>query len=229
MSRISILIACGLGLAGLVAFLAWRFPEALIHQDGQVQLTHALLFVAVIGGAAILHGRLRVRQALRDAAVWIIIGTVVLAGYSYRHEFSDLGNRMLGELLPHHGQTGEGGSVTLRLGNRGHFIAESQVNGVDIRFLVDTGASDVTLSPADAQRLGFDLDNLNFNRVYQTANGTVMGAPIRLDEVRLGSIIVRDVRASVNGADMRNSLLGMSFLNRLSRYEVSRDQLTLYP
>ena len=65
--------------------------------------------------------------------------------------------------------------------------------------------------------------------MYRTANGTVTGAPVRLDEVRLGTIVLRDVRASVNGAAMNRSLLGMSFLGRLGGYQVTGDRMTLTP
>jgi aspartyl protease family protein len=77
--------------------------------------------------------------------------------------------------------------------------------------------------------LGFDLKSLKFTRVYHTANGTVRGAPVRLRQITLGPIAMRDVRASVNEAPMTSSLLGMSFLSRLSSYKVSKDTLTLTP
>ena len=101
------------------------------------------------------------------------------------------------------------------------------MNGVALRFLVDTGASDVVLGPADARRLGFDVAALDYSRRYRTANGVVFGAPVTLDRVRVGPIALDDVRASVNGAEMARSLLGMSFLGRLKGYEVSDDVLTL--
>ncbi len=83
------------------------------------------------------------------------------------------------------------------------------------------------LSPADARRLGFDLGRLAFTEYYATANGTVRGAPIRLDEIVVGPIRLTNLRASVNEAAMDTSLLGMSFLNRLDSYEVRGDTLTL--
>ncbi|MEQ8228627.1 MAG: TIGR02281 family clan AA aspartic protease [Rhodospirillales bacterium] len=229
MNRTVFLIVGGLVLGGLVLFLALQFPEALTHRGDQIQLTHALLVVAVIGGAAIAHGRFKVGQALRHAAIWVAVGALLLLGYSFRGEFMALGDRMVGELLPHRAAQGPGGSVTIRAGDHGHFVAEARVNGVAIRFLVDTGASEVVLSPRDAERLGFDLDKLAFNRTYQTANGTVTGAPVRLEEIRIGSITVKDVRASVNGAEMKRSLLGMSYLGRLGGYRVEDDRLTLSP
>ncbi|MCF3628921.1 TIGR02281 family clan AA aspartic protease [Thalassospiraceae bacterium LMO-SO8] len=224
-----LMIVIGLALGGLVLFLALQFPEALTTRGEQIQLTHALLLVAVIGGAAIAHGRFQARQALRHAAIWVGLGAVLLLGYSFRAEFQALGGRLTGELLPHRAQEVPGGGVTIRAGAGGHFIAEATVNGVAVRFLVDTGASEVVLSPRDAERLGFDLKSLSFNRRYQTANGTVTGAPVRLEEIRIGHIVVRDVRASVNGADMKRSLLGMSFLGRLGGYRVDGDVLTLSP
>lgn len=224
-----LMVVIGLALAGLVLFLALQFPEALTTRGEQIQLTQALLLVAVIGGAAIAHGRFQARQALRHAAIWVGLGAVLLLGYSFRAEFQALGSRLTGELLPHRAQEAPGDGVTIRASAGGHFIAEATVNGVAIRFLVDTGASEVMLSPRDAERLGFDLKSLSFNRMYQTANGTVMGAPVRLEDIRIGAITVRDVRASVNGAAMKRSLLGMSFLGRLGGYRVDGDVLTLTP
>ncbi|PIW29195.1 MAG: TIGR02281 family clan AA aspartic protease [Rhodospirillales bacterium CG15_BIG_FIL_POST_REV_8_21_14_020_66_15] len=229
MKRPIVLILIGLALGGLVLLLALRFPDALTTRGDQIQLTHALLLVAVIGGAAVLHGRFRARDAVRHAAIWIALGAALLLGYSFRGEFQAMGNRLMVELLPHRAQETPGGGVAIRAGDHGHFVAEALVNGVPIRFLVDTGASDTVLSPRDAARLGFDLKSLSFSRTYQTANGTVTGAPVRLEEVRIGPLAVRDLRASVNGAEMKRSLLGMSFLGRLGGYRVEGDVLTLIP
>ena len=100
-------------------------------------------------------------------------------------------------------------------------------NGVPIRFLIDTGASDIVLNPSDARRLGFDASNLRFSRQYETANGMVRGAPVTLRELRVGQLHLFDVEASVNEAPLEVSLLGMSFLNELSGYEVARGRLIL--
>ena len=118
-------------------------------------------------------------------------------------------------------------AISFRANAQGHFVVEADVDGTALRFLVDTGASDVSLSPADAERLGFDLAGLDYTRRYRTANGMIRGAPVRLARVAIGPIVLDDVRASVNEAAMKHSLLGMSFLERLSGYEVARETLTL--
>jgi len=96
-----------------------------------------------------------------------------------------------------------------------------------VMFMVDTGASDVVLSAGDALRIGITPAKREFTKVYNTANGTMRGAPVVLDSVAIGPIDVRYVDASVAESDLQISLLGMSFLNRLSGYQVSGDGLTL--
>lgn len=225
----TVILLAGAALGGLVLFLAWRFPEALAGRGEKIQLTRVLMIFALVAGAAAVHARRDLSGAVRHLAVWIAIGTVVFAGYAYRDLFSGFGQRMMGELLPHQAIQGADGSVTLRADATGHFVVEARVDGEAVRFLVDTGASDVVLSPADARRIGFDVAALAFTRRYRTANGIVEGAPVRLARVEIGPIRLTDVPASVNGAAMKRSLLGMSFLNRLSRYEVAGARMTLWP
>ncbi len=101
------------------------------------------------------------------------------------------------------------------------------VNGSPITFLVDTGASDIVLTLADARRLGFIPGNLDFSEQYQTANGEVRGAPVRLRELRIGQYSLYDLEASVNEGPMAVSLLGMSFLQQLRGYQVEDGRLIL--
>jgi len=215
-------------LAGLVIFLVTRYPEA-VDGDGKMNLVYSLAVLGFLLGSAFLHRRFKPGHVVRNILAWAGIGVVLLAGYSYRYELGDIKNRLMGELFPQAGMETTGGKVSIRASQGGHFIVEATVDGVAVRFLVDTGASDVVLSPRDAQRLGFDIKTLAFNRAYATANGIVMGAPVRLGHVGIGSITLADVRASVNAAPMKRSLLGMSFLSRLSGFDVSRDMLVLRP
>jgi len=110
--------------------------------------------------------------------------------------------------------TGALQSVTLASDGNGHFTAEGRVNGSRMRFLVDTGATLVTLPAADAQRLGIDYRH-GQQVVSQTANGRVIVYRVRLDSVTLGSMTLNAVDAVVHeSAGLEIALLGMSFLNR---------------
>lgn len=117
--------------------------------------------------------------------------------------------------------------LAIPAGPHGHFVVEAVVNGTPIEFMVDTGATDVMLSPNDAQRLGFRSEELRFTKRYQTANGVVAAAPVRLRELRLGQFSAYDVDASVNASPLPLSLLGDSFLRRLRGYEVDDGRLIL--
>lgn len=110
---------------------------------------------------------------------------------------------------------------------RGHYWVEALLNGEPVSFIVDTGASDVILAPDDARRLGFRFQNLRFDRRYGTANGEIMGAAVRLREVRIGQQSVYDLDAVVVDAPLRVSLLGVDFLRRLDGYEVRDGRLVL--
>jgi len=93
---------------------------------------------------------------------------------------------------------------------------------------VDTGASTVVLKPADAQKLGIDVDRLKYAVPVQTANGTTYAAHVRLRNLTLGRISLDDVEALVaKPGALKENLLGMSFLRRLRSYEVTGDTLTL--
>jgi aspartyl protease family protein len=117
--------------------------------------------------------------------------------------------------------------MVLRPGEGGHYYVTADVDGADIRFLVDTGASLIALSAGDAERVGLDPDSLDYTGVVQTANGTTRVAPVTLNEVRIGQMEIDRVEAIVSQAPMGMSLLGMSFLRRLEGYRVEDGNLVL--
>jgi aspartyl protease family protein len=109
----------------------------------------------------------------------------------------------------------------------GHFYVDADVNGTRIRFLIDTGATLVALSPDDARSAGLRISGSDYTARSGTANGVTRVAPVTLREVGLEQLQVFDVRAVVLEQPMRVSLLGMSFLSRLQSYEMRNDELVL--
>jgi clan AA aspartic protease (TIGR02281 family) len=117
--------------------------------------------------------------------------------------------------------------LVYRADGRGHFYLDAEVNGTPVHFLVDTGATLVSLSPQDARAIGLAPEELNFSAVMSTANGTARAAPLQLRSLRLGQLEVEDVPAVVMEQPMGVSLLGLSFLNRLQGYSIRDGRLTL--
>ncbi len=215
------------GLGALVWVLLEAFPQRQLGREDWVQLVKLSAIVVVCSSGLLFLRRVPLRETLRNAVLWAAIAGVLLIGYTYRDDFSNVGARIGGELLPSRAVELGGGEVEIRAGRGGHFTVTAEVNGQPVDFLVDTGASDIVLSPADARRLGYDPAQLSFTRMYHTANGVGRGAAIRLDSLAVGPIVFNDLPASVNEAPMGESLLGMTFLRRLDSYEVRRDRLIL--
>jgi aspartyl protease family protein len=129
-----------------------------------------------------------------------------------------------------HGQHYRSGPVTsdrqqvvLSADTRGHFVSEGAINGIPVRFLVDTGATMIALPGRDATRLGIDYRK-GQRGITQTANGPIAVYRVRLDRVRLGGLELTSVDGVVIEQGLDIALLGMSFLNRV---EMKRDGQTM--
>lgn len=216
-----------LGIVALVLFLMNQFPGALADEGAQIRLVRAVILLAAIGTAVALGWRERAGLALKQALAWVAIGLVLVIGYSYRDVFSDMGMRVRTEIAPSTPVVSEPGTAYLSRDMTGHFHADAMVNGTHIRFLVDTGASDVALSAEDARRAGIDPSTLSYTTAYRTANGVIHSARVKLDTVTVGGITLRNVDASVSQGELGMSLLGMSFLGQLGSVEVRGERLVL--
>ena len=120
------------------------------------------------------------------------------------------------------------GYVELPADNYGHYQASVEVNGRTIRAMVDTGATVVAMSHRDARRAGITVATTDYTSRVRTANCIARVAPVTLSRVRIGDIVVRNVRGVVSEPGKLNgTLLGMSFLSRLSRFEIRSGRLIL--
>ena len=120
-----------------------------------------------------------------------------------------------------------GGEVRLGRSGDSHFYADTEVDGTNIRMMVDSGASIVALTRRDAEAIGIDVDSLPIGGMARTAGGDVPMRTVMLDSVVVEGIEVRQVPAAVVDADMGVSLLGQSFLAKLDAVNVEGDTMTL--
>ena len=183
-------------------------------------LIYLTLLGAVIGGYFFLSHRRRIGQSLRHLGLWALIFIGVIAAYGL---WSDL----QGSVLPRQAVFAEEGRIEIPRSPDGHYHMVLQVNGTPVRFVVDTGASDIVLSAQDAVRVGIEPEGLAFVGAARTANGIVRTARVWLDEVRLGEIADHRVPAVVNGGEMTGSLLGMAYLDRFDEVRIGNGQMTL--
>lgn len=121
------------------------------------------------------------------------------------------------------------GIVALSADRGGHFEVSALINGKHVNLMADTGASLVALSYAEAKRLGLNPEKLPFNGISMTANGQAKIKITKLDTVKVGGILLRDVKVAIaEPGKLSTNLLGMSFIGRLSKFELKGRQLVLY-
>ncbi len=212
------------GLAGL----GWLLGEAFGVFDSAEDGLYAGFLIALLvflGGGLLVRGRHRIGGILKSLLAWVAIGLVAVAGYGYRHELTMVWQRVVGELSPGAAVYGER-SLTVRASGNGAFYMDVFLNGQPARMLVDTGATGVALSPADARVAGLDVGALRYTVPVQTADGASLAAPAVLDTIRVGGLTFRNRRALVLRQG-RVSLLGVSLLRQFHSFEISGDRLTL--
>jgi aspartyl protease family protein len=231
MSRLTIfLLILGIGLAILV-FNNGNDRIMGMETDDFGRMVY-LLPIALMLSAGIWASRRNIGETMRNLMIWLVIILALATVYLYRQDLLGVGNRLLAGLVPGRAvvvTTSEGGSeIILHKLLNGHFEADVSVNGQTIQMLVDTGASLVALSHADAERIGIIPENLDYSMTVMTANGRTRAAPVTLDRVAIGPIVRTGVAASVaEDGKLDQSLLGMSFLETLGSMQMQTDELRL--
>ena len=186
----------------------------------------ALVAVGILGSG------MRFGDIARQMMIWAIIILALMTGYLFRYEAQDFASRLTGGLLPGSpiSRIGDDGrqQVTIIRSASGHFEVRAAVNGKPLRFLVDTGASNIVLSHRDAVAIGINPATLRFIIPVFTANGRALSAEARIDVLAIGSIVRSNKKVLVSAPGALNeSLLGISFLQTLSSYEVRGDRMIL--
>lgn len=184
------------------------------------RLTYLLVLLIFVGGSVVLRQRHNIGTMFKQASAWVAIFVVVIIGYGV---WSDIRQ----EAAPRQSVVAETGQIMAPRRADGHYYLTLRLNDTPIEFVVDTGATEVVLSQADARAIGLNLSALVYSGTAMTANGSVETAPARIAKIDLAGIIDRNVRVRVNGGEMHGSLLGMTYLRRFSRIEIADDTLIL--
>lgn len=188
-----------------------------------------LLVILIIFAGGLFTRRRKATELLTSVILWVGIFGIAGVGYAFRDEISGIAGRVVGELQPGVALVDAGRrTATFRRGIGGHFELNATINGHTTPMIFDTGASAVVLTIADAEAAGIETETLRFTIPVSTANGTGRAARVRLDRLEVGGIVREGVVAFVTEAEaLETSLLGMTFLETLSRYSVTQNSLEL--
>ncbi len=213
----------------LTALIASRDQDAITnllrHDVGSLALK--IMLLVFFGGLILTLFRERLSKAIEATLFWAVVGLLLVVGYSYRFELREVADRVVAELVPGH-VAGHGRNVEVVRGHGGDFAVAAHVNGTRVPMVLDTGASSVVLTQEAAKAAGLPIEVLNYTVNVDTANGRTRAAAVTLDRVAVGGLTERSVPALVvQPGQLKNNLLGMSFLNRLQSWEVRGDRLRM--
>jgi aspartyl protease family protein len=200
--------------------------------DGDAESLVRYGLLAALVGSGIFVARRNLGQAARSLAIWALILLGLVTAYLYRTEAQDFASRISAGLVPGRSATftDENGfnTVILYKARNGHYHADVGVGNRQVSMMVDTGASSIALSFEDAESLGLDPARLDFNATVMTANGPARTAYVTLPDVSIGAIRRTNVRAAIaERGKLGQSLLGMNFLETLSSFAFTGDELKL--
>lgn len=182
-----------------------------------------------------------IKHALGEAASWLLVAAIGIATIIYFDDLKALTRQALGMPTPpmevvanqaplnnRPRRTSSSGAVEIRASKHGQYVTFANINGHEAKVLVDTGASAVALTSDDAEAAGIFPNPSDFTVKIMTANGIGKAAPVVLESLSVGDITVHDVRALVNEpGTLSITLLGMTFLNRLSKVDIGQGRMLL--
>lgn len=187
--------------------------------DTTTRLAYLILLLLSVSGYFVFEARANMGRTARQLLVWGVIFVGVLAAYG-------LWEDVRRDIAPRQTMIA-GGVIEVPVGLDGHYHLVLDLNRVPVDFIIDTGASEIVLTKADAARIGLDPEGLQYSQFAQTANGRVASAPAIVASVALGEIQDRNVKVSVNAGEMDVSLLGMSYLGRFDSIVIRENTMVL--
>ena len=183
-------------------------------------LIFQLLLLAILISTFFIRSGVARNKKLQSIAIWLLIifiGTIVYNNKS-----------LLNNYVPYLANMSQDGKIQIQKSLDDHFYLMAKVNGKKVLFLIDTGATTTTLTEKDARRIGLDVNDLKYNQIIQTANGTTFSADAKIESFEIDNFQMNDLWVLVNKNLSGNSLLGMNFLKNLKGYEVFDDKMILY-
>jgi aspartyl protease family protein len=196
-------------------------------RDGSQALNLIYLFIVLIMViSAFAVRRAKLGQTLKMALAWVLIFAAGFAIFALRDDFRALGNRLWAAITGNDNQEVQGGELRIAMADDGHVYADGEINGRQVRFLIDSGATVTTIGPEAARAAG--VQPTGERTIVDTANGMATVDRGRAELLKVGPIERRDFALFIAREDATN-VIGMNFLSTLSRWSVEGRTLVLRP
>ncbi len=196
--------------------------------DDHLNIT-LLVLTMILPLSALISRRIPLKKAAGMAAIWGAIFLVGVLIVGLTRDGLATSWEQLKDVMGNDEQRVSGSAVRLRMGSDGHFWANVMINNVPVHMLVDSGATETSLSMDTAKAAKLDLNQNPFPVQVMTANGQVLAHTSSVDRLTVGPIVATDLRVYVAEEFGATDVLGMNFLSRLKSWRVENGWLILEP
>lgn len=197
-------------------------------EDQNINLVFAIGALVLVA-SALFSRRIGFGEIVRTALSWVAIFAIFIVIFSYRNELTGVWNKVTGELTGANEQQVVGSTLKIRQSPDGHYWADAQVNGMAVRFLIDSGATTTAMTLKTAQAANVDINEGGFPVYLDTANGTVEAQRGTIQMLKVGQMTALDLPIVVAEAFGDSNVLGMNFLSELASWRVEGREMILEP
>jgi aspartyl protease family protein len=183
----------------------------------------------ILVGSSLLARRLPLGQTVKMTLAWVGIFAAFFVVFSFRPEIKTIWERVKSDLGGTANQKAVGKSVQITRGDDGHFSVRALVNGTNVDFMIDSGATNTSINAETAASANIIVDESGFPVVLDTANGEAFAKRAIVKDLRIGDLILRDHDVFVSEAFGKTNVLGMNFLDSLKSWKVEGSTMTLEP
>lgn len=183
-------------------------------------LIYQLIFLGILISSFFIRTTTDRGNKLKQLAIWLAIIFVGVIVYNNKY--------LLKNFVPYVASDVGENTLEIQRSSDKHFYITLKLNGKNVLFLIDTGATTTSLTINDAERIGIDVSKLKFNQIVNTANGIAYNASAEVKDVDLDRYSIGPMWVLVSKDLDGNSLLGMNFLNKLKGYDIRKDRMILY-
>ncbi|GAB5481509.1 MAG: hypothetical protein Pars92KO_12660 [Parasphingorhabdus sp.] len=197
-------------------------------EDQNINLVFAIGALVLVA-SALFSRRIGLGEIVRTALSWVAIFAIFIVAFSYQHEIVGVWNKVTGELTGANEQQVVGGTLKIRRSLDGHYWADAEVNGMPVRFLIDSGATTTAMTLKTARAANIDINEGGFPTYLNTANGTVEAQRGSIQSLKVGPMTALDLPVVVAEAFGDSNVLGMNFLSEMKSWRVEGREMILEP
>ncbi|MEP3224553.1 MAG: TIGR02281 family clan AA aspartic protease [Parasphingorhabdus sp.] len=197
-------------------------------EDQNINLIFAIGALILVA-SALFSRRIGMGEIVRSVLGWVAIFAIFIVIFSYQRELAGVWHRVTGELTGANDQVVSGSTLRIRQSADGHYWADAEVNGMPVRFLIDSGATTTALSLSTAQAADVEINEGGFPTYLNTANGTVEAQRGRISSLKVGPMIAKDLSIVVSEAFGDSNVIGMNFLSEMKSWRVEGQEMVLEP